>query len=184
MTELSFKSLEALYIDMDNTWNKIAAEYHFQCNGCEDNCCKSLFFHHTHIEQAYLRHGFNQLSQDRKKTITDRAKNYCKKTFPQNSGIKSLKIMCPANEDDHCLLYPYRPMICRLHGLPHELCRPGFEPVMGTGCDAGQFNDKPYIKFDRTPFYRQMAQIEMAFRRDFNKTDKTKETVAQILLAQ
>jgi hypothetical protein len=169
---------------MDNTWNKIAGEYHFQCNGCEDNCCKSLFFHHTHIERAYLRHGFNQLGQDRKKTITDRAKSYCKKTFPQNSEIKSLKIMCPANEDGRCLLYPYRPMICRLHGLPHELSRPGFKTVISTGCGAGLFDDKPYIKFDRTPFYQQMAQIEMAFRRDVNKTGKIKETVAQILLTQ
>jgi len=73
-------------------------------------------------------------------------------------------------------------MICRLHGLPHELCIPGATPVKKPGCCAGQFDDKPYIKFDRTPFYKQMAQIEMKFRQDFNKIDKIKETIAQMLL--
>ncbi|CCK78619.1 hypothetical protein [Desulfobacula toluolica] len=184
MKKPSFNSLAALYNDMDKTWNKIAAEYHFECNGCKDNCCQSLFFHHTHIERAYLRHGFNQLSHKKKKNILGRAKNYCKKTFPQNSEIKSLKIMCPANEDGQCLLYPYRPMICRLHGLPHELSRPGFKTVISAGCSAGMFDAKSYIKFDRTPFYQQMAQIEIVFRRNLNKTDKIKETVAQILLTQ
>lgn len=193
MTDNTFKALASLYSTMDNTWDKIAQKYNFKCNGCEDNCCKSLFFHHTYIEQAYLRHGFNLLDQDRKEIILSRAENYCKKTFaldPKNANqankkqeMKSLKIYCPANEDGLCLLYAYRPMICRLHGLPHELNRPGTAPVKGPGCNEGKFHDR-YIKFDRTPFYQQMAQIEMTFRQELNKTGKTKETIAQILLGQ
>jgi Fe-S-cluster containining protein len=169
---------------MDNAWDKIAADYHFKCNGCEDNCCKSLFFHHTYIERAYLRHGFNRLDQNKKENILEKAKDYCSKTFFQDGEIKSLKIMCPANENGRCLLYPYRPMICRLHGLPHEFRKPGCRPILGPGCHAGLFDDKPYIKFDRTPFYQQMARIEMVFRRDLNKSGKIKETVAQILVSQ
>lgn len=184
MTNKTFESLASLYDLMDNTWNKIAVDYHFTCTGCEDNCCKSLFFHHTYIEKAYLLHGFNQLDQDRKETILSRAKNYCKKTFPQTSQIKSLKIYCPVNENGLCLLYPYRPMICRLHGLPHELNKPGFEPIKGTGCHTRFFDDKPYIKFDRTPFYQQMAQIEIGFRQELNKAGKIKETVAQMIISQ
>ena len=184
MTHKTFESLAALYDVMDKTWNKIAAGYHFKCNGCEDNCCKSLFFHHTYIEKAYLIHGFNALDQDRKEKILVKAKNYCEKTFPQSPEIKSLKIYCPVNENGRCLLYPYRPMICRLHGLPHELSKPGFKPVKGAGCDAGLFDDKTYIKFDRTSFYQKMAQIEMTFRQVSNKAGKIKETVAQMLVSQ
>ncbi|MCK5162512.1 MAG: hypothetical protein KAQ72_02275 [Desulfobacula sp.] len=184
MTDKTFKSLADLYNTMDKTWNKVAAGYHFKCNGCEDNCCKSLFFHHTYIEKAYLLHGFNQLDHNKKEKILGRATNYCKKTFPQNSEIKTLKIYCPVNKNGHCLLYLYRPMICRLHGLPHELSKPGCEPVKGPGCNAGLFYDKAYIKFDRTPFYQQMAQIEMMFRQDLNKIGKIKETVAQMLISQ
>ncbi|MBU8849737.1 MAG: hypothetical protein KOO64_09345 [Desulfobacterales bacterium] len=184
MTIKTFEPLATLYNAMDKTWNKIATGYHFKCSGCEDNCCKSLFFHHTYIEKAYLIHGFNTLDQDRKKKILAKAKKYCEKMFSQSSEIKSLKIYCPVIENDRCLLYLYRPMICRLHGLPHELSRPGLNPVKGAGCDAGLFDDKTYIKFDRTPFYQQMAQIELAFRQDLNKSVKIKETVAQMLLSQ
>lgn len=189
MTEKPFEHLVFLYKQMEAAWEKVAKAYHFQCNGCEENCCTSLFFHHTHIEQAYLRLGFHQLDASQKKLLLHRAKTYCQKTFPpgtETSGaeIKSMKIMCPVNENGRCLLYRYRPMICRLHGLPHELCRPGFTPVMSPGCEAGEFGDKPYIKFDRTPFYQEMAQIEMAFRQKENKTGRLKKTVAQILVSQ
>ncbi|MBC8440693.1 MAG: hypothetical protein H8D87_13565 [Deltaproteobacteria bacterium] len=182
MTDTFFKALKTLYNDMDKTWDKIAAGYNFICNGCKDNCCTSLFFHHTYIEKDYLCHGFNKLDQDQKKTILTRADIYVKKTFSENLKTKALKIICPANENGQCLLYSFRPMICRLHGLPHELCKPGAEPIKGPGCDAGLFDEKSYIKFDRTPFYKQMAQIEMKFRQDFNKTDKIKETIAQMLI--
>ncbi|WP_300457733.1 hypothetical protein [Desulfobacula sp.] len=184
MIDTPFESLVTLYRTMDTAWNEIAAAYHFNCTGCADNCCKSLFFHHTYIERAYLCHGMNTLAHDRQKIILDRAKNYCQETFHQTAETKSLKIYCPANENHRCLLYAYRPMICRLHGLPHELSRPGLKPIISKGCAAGLFDSKPYIRFDRTPFYRQMAQIEMAYRQAGNKTGKIKETIAQMLLSQ
>jgi Fe-S-cluster containining protein len=184
MINSTFDSLMNLYKDMDDTWNKVALQYDFKCDGCEDNCCKSLFFHHSFIEKAYLLYGLSLLDTDKKKTIISRAQNYYKKTFSQDFEIKSLKIMCPLNEKGRCLLYLYRPMICRLHGLPHELCRPGFQPVRADGCNAGNFSNKPYIKFDRTLFYQEMAQIEMAFRQNFNKSGKLKETVAQMIISQ
>ncbi|MCP4669737.1 MAG: hypothetical protein GY857_00395 [Desulfobacula sp.] len=177
-----FKPLINLFDSMDKTWNQIAASYSFQCNGCEDNCCKSLFFHHTYIEKAYLIHGFNGLDKSRQAVILNRAHNYCNKTFNQPGTSKSQKINCPVNENGLCILYQFRPMICRLHGLPHELTRPGFNRVKSPGCNAGLFNDKPYIKFDRTPFYREMAQIESLFCRTMNKTGRIKESIAQMLI--
>ncbi len=169
---------------MDDTWNRVAAQYQFQCNGCKDNCCQSLFFHHTHIEKAYLHHGFETLEQNKKKDVIDKAEYYCRKTFPTSGEAKSLKIMCPLNENGRCILYAYRPMICRLHGLPHEIRKPGYNPVMGKGCEAGLFNNKPYILFDRTTFYQNMAQLEADYQKKMKKDRKIKETVAQILLSQ
>lgn len=178
------KSLSNLYQLMDDAWSELAAFYQFQCHGCEDNCCQSLFFHHTLIEKEYLRYGFAQLEPDKKKDILKKAADYSRKTFPASGEIKSLKIMCPLNEKGRCLLYPFRPMICRLHGLPHEIRKSGTTPLMGKGCEAGLFDAKAYIQFDRTPFYQKMAQLEMSFRQKFKKEGKIKETVAQMLLSQ
>jgi len=184
MTSNPLEPLIDLYSQMDTTWDKIASEYHFLCSGCKDSCCQSLFFHHTYIERTYFLHGFSKLSQDKKEIILDRAKTYCQTTFTKNSEIKTLKIMCPVNENGNCSLYSYRPMICRLHGLPHELRKPGHPPVKGKGCDTGQFEGKPYLKFDRTLYYQKMAQIETQFRYSSNKKGKIKETIAQILISQ
>ena len=159
----------------------MASLYDFQCNGCEDNCCRSLFFHHTLIEKAYLLHGFNQLSQDIKEESITRAKIYYSKTFIESGSLDSLKLMCPLNWDGMCILYKYRPMICRLHGLPHELHKPGNAIYHGPGCDAGLFDSKKYLVFDRTPFYIEMAEIEMEFLRKTHKNGRIKETVAQML---
>ena len=184
MTNKAFALLIDLYNTMDAAWNETASAYSFECNSCKDNCCTSLFYHYTHIEHAYLLYGFNRLASDRQYKILNLAKAYCEKIFEQGNANKNLKIWCPVNMDGHCLLYQYRPMICRLHGLPHELNRPGGEPVKAPGCDAGQFNTKNYVRFDRTPFYQQMAHIEIAFRQNKNLSGKLKMTIAQILLSE
>jgi len=181
MTQKIFKSLCETYTQMDQAWDTIARNYGFQCNGCNDNCCKSLFFHHTKVEKAYLRHGFSLLDTKTQKKILGNAKNYLEKTFQEAGVEKSKKIMCPVNENGSCLLYPFRPMICRLHGLPHELCRPNASKIMGPGCDAGNFEDKPYIAFDRTPFYREMARIEISFCSTTGQAGRIKETIAHML---
>ncbi|MFA5905864.1 MAG: hypothetical protein WC836_18180 [Desulfobacula sp.] len=143
-----------------------------------------MFFHHTHIEKAYLLYGFDQLQPGEKNDILRKAEDYYRKTFSADGKIKSLKIMCPLNENGKCILYPYRPMICRLHGLPHEIKKPGFKSLKGKGCEPGLFDKKAYIPFDRTPFYQYMAQIETVYRENSKKYNKLKETVAQMLLSE
>lgn len=171
---------------MDQTWNQAARAYGFQCSGCKDNCCLSLFFHHTYVEKAYLRYGFSMLPKQEQQAIIHKAEHYCKNTFPpaQPNAPESKKIPCPLLRDGMCRLYQFRPMICRMHGLPHELHKPGHQVFKGAGCSAGCFDKKTYIPFDRTPYYREMAVIEMAFRSHAGKSTKIKQTVAQMLLDQ
>lgn len=182
MTNKLFQQLSDNYATMDRAWDMTASQYGFQCKGCEDNCCTSLFFHHTFVEKAFLIHGVEQLAPDIKEEARARAVIYYNKTLPEEENPVSLKLMCPLNQDGRCLVYGYRPMICRLHGLPHELHRPGSAPVKGPGCHAGQFDETPYIPFDRTPFYKGMARVEMKFRQRTGKVGKIKETVAQMIL--
>lgn len=193
MTAGDFSPLIDLYNQMDAAYDKVAAQYGFQCNGCKDNCCRSLFFHHTFVEKAFLRHGFFQMDTKMQKNIRQKAAHYITRTFadnpvqtesaPKTVHPKSLQLMCPLNRDSRCTLYFFRPMICRLHGLPHELTRPADSSVVrGPGCDAGKFEHKPYIPFDRTPFYIQMAGIEQSFRKKIGRTGKIRETIAHMLV--
>ncbi len=182
-----FSPLVALFSQMDAAYNRIAAQYGFQCNGCKDNCCRSVFFHHTFVEKAFLLYGFSQMDLKRQKEMRQKGGTYISRTFlgsPTQTipARKSLKLMCPLNQDGRCTLYFFRPMICRLHGLPHQLTRPADKTVVrGPGCTAGKFDDKPYIPFDRTPFYVQMAGIEQSFRKKTGHTRKIRETIAHML---
>ncbi|WP_022665261.1 hypothetical protein [Desulfospira joergensenii] len=187
MTPDIFKPLEALYRAMDKAYDETASQYEFLCRGCEDTCCRSLFFHHTFVEKAYLIHGFEQMDPATRENLTQKAKTYVSRTFsrshgePQSNETVSLKLICPLNKEGLCALYPYRPMICRLHGLPHELHRPDGALIKGPGCAAGNFEDQPYVPFDRTPFYREMARVEALFRQQSSNTGKIRLTIAQML---
>jgi len=180
--------LANIYEQMDQSYLKAASSYDFVCNGCDENCCETRFFHHTYIEFGYLLKGFNQLTQQKKDIITERAKQVCDKTQKLLKQQKSIRLMCPLNEDQRCLLYAHRPMICRLHGLAHELKMPG-KPIQYTpGCDFFtkhcEGNKKEdYYTFDRTPHYINMAKLEHAFKQEYNIDQRIKLTIAEMIIA-
>jgi hypothetical protein len=167
---------------MDLTYNQVAGRYGFHCSGCKDNCCTSLFFHHTFIEKAFVIQGFSQIGGSIQKQIRLKAADYVTRTFINQPEERSLKLMCPLNREGRCVLYSYRPMICRLHGLPHEMHPPGRQKIRGPGCDAGRFDAKAYIPFDRTRFYVEMAAIEQQFKDRYSKTGRPRQSIAQILI--
>lgn len=168
---------------MDTAWNQVAGQYGFICNGCADNCCRTLFFHHTHLEKDYLLEGFSTIAPDIRDRVLEKAAQYCDRLLLHASLHKSLDMMCPLNQDNQCLIYEYRPMICRLHGLPHELFLHGSSIQKHPGCAAGTpfFNRHGYIPFDRTPFYARMADAESAYRKAIHQKDRVKYTIAQML---
>jgi Fe-S-cluster containining protein len=178
----SFSSLILLYKKMDATWNETAREYGFTCNGCSDNCCETLFFHHTHMEKAYLRHGFKSLTHPRRKEIKKKARQVIQAVATAEERKEPVRIMCPVNEKGLCTLYRFRPMICRLHGIPHQLKRPGGPIVKSPGCLAGEslFNAENHA-FDRTPFYQEMSFLEMQYCKAHGKTIRIRQTIAQML---
>lgn len=177
--------LEQLYASMDRSYNNIADHYGFACNGCEDNCCLTLFHHHTHLEFFYLSKGFRALDRQRQVAIAEKAEAVCSAVRAAAKNGPPLRQMCPLNFDNHCSLYAFRPMICRLHGIPSELHRPDGNTTRALGCAS--FMDRcgqlAYVPFDRTPFYIDLAGIEQALRRDMPGAGKIKMTVAEMILA-
>jgi len=177
--------LKIIYNAMDKKYNEAAIYYGFTCKGCADNCCRTRFYHHTLLEYLYLLQGYHTLSGERQKKINRRAFKVCKKTEEADTKAISVRVMCPVNLDGLCTLYAYRPMICRLHGIPHELHRPGQNLLYSPGCEdfRKQSGEKEYFAFNRTRYYFKMAQLEKELKLTLGITKKIKLTVAQMLIS-
>lgn len=176
--------LASVFESMDNEYNRVAGAYGFQCNGCEDNCCLTRFYHHTLLEYLYLKTGFEELSKSRQDEVLKKADKVVKGFEDADLEGVSARLMCPLNVDGLCILYEYRPMVCRLHGMEHELGKPGRQPVRSEGCDlfTNIAKNTEYIPFDRTPFYIEMAKLEGELRNAFGFMEKMKHTIAGMLL--
>jgi Fe-S-cluster containining protein len=178
--------LQTIYAAMDRAYNQAAGDYDFNCDGCRDSCCRSRFYHHTIIEYDYLIKGLKTLNSEKLKEVTSRALLVVDKTSGADDSGAAMRLMCPLNFDELCILYSYRPMICRLHGIPHELQKPGQMPVYGPGCETfdRRCGHKGYLKFDRTPFYRQVAMLEQEVKQAMGFDGKIRMTVAEMIRAQ
>ncbi|MCP4688372.1 MAG: hypothetical protein GY859_09995 [Desulfobacterales bacterium] len=175
--------LRLIFEGMDSAYAGAAAHYGFDCKGCEDNCCLTRFYHHTLLEYLYIKEGLDALDPDVRAMVGERAGEVIRETAEVDARGETPRILCPLNENGLCILYERRPMICRLHGIPHELRRPGAAAIRAPGCDAftSQCKDKAYSKFDRTPFYKEMAMLERELRRASGVMDKMKMTVAEMI---
>jgi Fe-S-cluster containining protein len=179
-----FKRLPELLQRMDRAYEEAARHYGFHCSGCDDNCCRTRFYHHTFLEFLYLYTGFKRLDARRQAAIRGNAERYCRALAEAEKRATTLRLMCPLNFDGRCSLYEYRPMICRLHGIPHTLRLPGGGAVNGPGCDAfhRQCGHPSRIVFDRTPHYVSLSGLESEFRQALAVKQRIKLTVAEMIL--
>jgi Fe-S-cluster containining protein len=177
--------LREIFAAMDREYKRAAEQYQFQCDGCTDNCCLTRFYHHTYVEYHYLRRGFKELDPRKKCEVLAKAEDVCRATADADAKRLPMRLMCPLNTDSLCDLYPYRPMICRLHGIPHELRKPGQHVIHGPGC--GTFDrrcaDNRYYRFDRTPYYKEMAGLENEFKQALRLKSRIKMTVAEMIVS-
>ncbi|MCD6185012.1 MAG: hypothetical protein J7K84_04375, partial [Deltaproteobacteria bacterium] len=176
--------LEEIYAHMDEKYNKAAEYYGFTCTGCLDNCCLTRFYHHTLLEYFYIKKGFSNLNADIRSDGKTKALAVIELTAEADKNKETARVMCPLNLDGLCLIYPFRPMICRLHGISHELNIPGRGINRGPGCDDFMklCNSKEYYKFDRTPFYIKMAALEKDLKETAGITKKIKMTIAEMII--
>lgn len=179
-----FERLNSIYSAIDTRYQEAADHYGFSCSGCDDNCCRTHFYHHTHIEYLYIRQGFKSLSDDLQEDVLMRAGETRDRMQNAGNTADAFRLMCPLNIKGKCSLYEYRPMICRMHGIPHELNKPGLPASYGQGCKLfmEKWGDKAYVPFDRTPFYFEMARLENDVKEKCNLQNKFKKTIAQMLV--
>jgi len=180
------EKIRTLYSSMDRSCAEAAAHYGFECSGCDDNCCEERFYHYTLAEHIYLMDGVGYLEEEMRREIFARAEEVIQIYRLHDSKGIIRRVMCPLNFDGLCLLYEYRPMICRLHGIPHIIKKPEQPEQKGPGCH--KFNEVVMpdkissFEFDRTGFYSEMASIEIELRKTLNFRGRYKKTVAGMIM--
>jgi Fe-S-cluster containining protein len=176
--------LQRIFAAMDREYTRAIEHYGFRCDGCLQNCCRTRFHHHTYLEYLYVLAGFKRLDLQRQREVQSLASEVCRETAKAESEGTRARLWCPLNGEGRCILYAFRPMICRLHGIPHELQKPGQVVVYGPGC--GTFDDrcanKSYFKFDRTPFYFEMASLESEYKEAAGLKGRIKMTISEMII--
>ena len=187
--ELS-REISEIYQAMQDEYEKVAEDITLTCQGCPDNCCDSYFQHHTYSEWAYLWEGLRQLDQDTLNRITERAREYVRKSAEVLAIGERPQFMCPLNEDGLCALYQHRMLVCRMHGIPATLTRPDGQSMRFPGCFRCQEivaekytreTDAPAM--DRTRLFRRLAALEsrlMGERRHLYP--RVKKTIADMIV--
>ena len=153
-----------VYDEIQRSYDEVAAELAFGCEGCPDNCCDSYFQHHTYTEWAYLWEGLEQLGAEKMALIEARAREYVLAVEKAQAAGERPQVMCPLNEDGLCLPYAHRLLICRLHGVPASMTRPDGQKMDFPGCFrcqelVGEKSDGP--RMDRTRIFQKFVAIEM-----------------------
>jgi hypothetical protein len=126
--------IKKIYEEMEQGYEQVAKELRFSCDGCPDNCCDSWFQHHTFVEWAYLWKGFRQLPEERQSAILELSRLFIVKSEEVLARNERPQIMCPLNENGRCVLYGYRLMVCRTHGVPATMQRPDGQRLDFPGC--------------------------------------------------
>jgi hypothetical protein len=180
----AIRQLQKLYTEMDARYTAAAESHDFECRGCDDNCCLTRFYHHTLVEVIALFSGYLKLPEDQRRIVTRRARDYCQVLNTDEGQEGPLRRLCPLNQATRCLLYNERPMICRLHGIPHVMQHPLKGLITGTGCHIFEATCRPGNghPLDRTPLYRTMAHLEKALRHATGIDTPVRLTVAQMIV--
>ena len=161
-----FKKYEELSGAADAVFERVKKE-HSDCVKCQlkcSDCCHALF-DLTLIEALYINHHFNNTFDGKGRDVlieksnkTDRqVYKIKKKAFNalevgknENEILKKLaqeRVRCPLlNEQEMCGLYEYRPITCRIYGIPTAIGGVGHTCGM-----SGFVRGRPYqtVNLDR-----------------------------------
>jgi Fe-S-cluster containining protein len=142
---LFFERYERIRAQADDIFKKIKQQYP-DCVKCKlecSDCCHALF-DITLIEALYINHHFNkELSNNRKTQLLELAnkadrmiyklKRKAAKSFESGESEYNIltelakeRVTCPLlTSNKRCELYQYRPITCRIYGIPTSIAGEG-----------------------------------------------------------
>ena len=142
-----------------------------ECLRCEPHCadCCHAVFGLFLIEAVFLKRDFDQLDEEERQAALRRGRDADNALEKLEGTLRSFKddpqmisyslararIRCPLlNDHDECVLYPYRPITCRVYGIPTRVR--GVPRVCGK---AGFKKDQEYPLFDLDEVHRELHQL-------------------------
>jgi Fe-S-cluster containining protein len=129
-----FQRYEALVKKADASFHRMETEYG-ECVSCRihcSDCCHALFGLFL-VEAAYIQEHFQKLpGRERRAALvradgTDRDLKKLEVKLQRHGDDAEMRaltlarerVRCPLlNQNDECILYPHRPITCRVYGIP------------------------------------------------------------------
>lgn len=162
---------------------------HGSCIKCEPQCsdCCHAVFGLFLIEAGYLKEHFDRLADEEKRAALlrceeaekslERLQNMLRahEGDPQMQAyvISRERIPCPLlNENQDCILYPHRPITCRVYGIPTK--------VQGKArvCWKAEFKEgERYPVFDLDGVYRDLFFLSTELLKSVGKDDPEKASL-------
>lgn len=125
MTKVMNEKL-AKYILVLNSIENIIQKYiqeqkeYIKCSKNCSYCCESGAFPTSKIEFSFVKQGISKLDPESRKKIKAKTIELYEKRhihLQQGKDIFDFTYECPFLDKKKCLIYEYRPIICRIHGL-------------------------------------------------------------------
>lgn len=173
-----FKRYEALVAKADKAFAIVKDQFPeaVKCSpGCAD-CCYALF-DLTLIEALYINHHFKQqYTGEEREALLEKANAADRKTYKiKKAAFKSTqegaeeaevleemgreRIRCPLlNDEDRCDLYAYRPIPCRVYGIPLAIGGKGHTCGL-----SGFIQGKNYPTFNQDIVHDQLMAMSAEF---------------------
>lgn len=172
-----FRSYELLVDRADQAFREVKGTHGplIRCEPHCSDCCHAVFGLFL-VEAAYLKQQFDGLGEEEKKAALERCRE-------ADEGLNRLEKMLKDHEDDlgmqayilarerihcplldshqECLLYPHRPITCRVYGIPTKI--QGKAHVCGK---AGFRDGETYPVFDLDGTYRDLHLLSREFSKE------------------
>jgi Fe-S-cluster containining protein len=165
-----YEPYDSMVSKADQAFQQVKEEFP-GCIRCEPHCadCCHAVFGLFLIEASFLKRDFDHLDEGEREAALKRGHDADQSLEKLEETLRSFKddpqmisyslararIRCPLlNDQNECVLYPYRPITCRVYGVPTRVR--GVPRVCGK---AGFQKGEEYPVFDLDEVHRELHQL-------------------------
>ena len=177
-----FEPYDSIVTKADYAFQRMEGEFS-ECIKCQPHCsdCCHAVFGLFLIEAVFLKRDFDQLDKEEREAAlkscheADKAIEKLERTLKEFENDHQMRaysmararIRCPLlNDDDECILYLYRPITCRVYGIPTMI--QGMPRVCGK---AGFKKEVSYPTFNLGAIHRELYQLSVQLLEDAGGKD-------------